>query len=297
MRDVRCAILGRPSCGKSTFVNTVCENKVSIVSSIPQSTLNSVNGAYTDKRGRIIFTDTPGIHIDERKFNTRLIKCAINAIRNADCVLYILDACDEIGKEEEKTAFYAKTSLKPVIVLINKCDIAKSDNIAKKKAFVQNELPSAKVFNGSALNDEGLDEVLIEIFKYGSDVPKDSEEELFSTPWTDSDLEFRIKEEIREAVFENTKAEIPHSVYIEIENMANSAGIISINAIIYTEQNSQKGILIGKGGSCIKAIRQLSQKKLKKIFPSFKVELLLEVKVDKNWKKNKQILDKLNIGK
>lgn len=296
MKDVHCALLGRPSSGKSTFINTICENKVSIVSSIPQSTLKAVSGCYIDTRGRIVFTDTPGVHIDERKFNMRLTKSAINAVRNSDCVLYILDAGDEIGVEEEKTAFYALTSTKPVIALINKTDISDKSSILKKQQFLKNKIPGAQVFTGSALKDIGLDEVLIEIFKYGVEVP-DSESEIFeNSHWTDSTLEFRVAEEIRESIFEKTKAEIPHSVYVEVEDIQkNESDKVLINAVIYTEHNSQKGILIGKGGIMIKSIRTLAQKKLKKIFYQNKVDLFLNIKVFHNWKSDKNILDKLNL--
>lgn len=292
MKHITCAIIGRPSCGKSTFINTVCENKVSIVSSVPQSTITSVRGVYKDKRGSIVFTDTPGLHIDSRQFNMRLTKQSVNAIRNSDCILYVLDAQDRIGDEEKKTAFYASTSKKPVIAFINKTDVAKPDDLSEKRAFVAKSIDNAKILEGSALNDTGLDEVLIEIFS----LAEDTDDEVDFECWTDSPLEFRIAEEIRQVIFDNTHSEIPHSVFVDVENIKQvSDDRLGIDATIFTEHSSQKGILIGKGGNMIKKIRTTAQKNIKKIFPDYKIDLFLNIKVHPKWKKDKRILDKLNL--
>ena len=288
MKNIKVALIGRPSSGKSTFINTITENKVSIVSSIPQSTRSLVKGIYTDKRGQIVFIDSPGLHIDERKFNKRLTKMAIRAIREADVVLYILDLCDSAGEEEIKTAFYATTSNKPVIVLLNKNDIAKEDNRKNARKFLEEKVKNATIFEGSALNDEGLDEVLIEIFKYA----KEENIEFGGDVFTDAPLEFRIAEIIRESVFNNTRDEIPHSVCVITDEISQKDNTVVIRAVIMCERNTQKGILIGKNGSMIKKLRMESQKEIKNIFPRRKIKLELSIKLNPHWKRNEKILEK-----
>jgi len=165
MKCATVAIIGRPSAGKSTLLNTICEMKVSITASTPQTTRNAIRGIYTDSRGQLIFTDTPGFHLSEKTLNKRLQETALKSLEESDAVLYILDSKRSAGDEELALVSHIAKIKTPVVCVINKADIIRDSEEEAAKAFLAEHLPGRPVLKASAKLDEGVDEILIELFK------------------------------------------------------------------------------------------------------------------------------------
>ncbi|MCR4676810.1 MAG: GTPase Era [Sphaerochaetaceae bacterium] len=282
------AVIGRPSVGKSTLINTICESKVSITSPTPNTTRNAIRGIYTDSRGQIIFTDTPGYHISEKKFNKHMIDIARESLEECDSVLYIVDATRAPGDEENAVSSLLSTLKVPVICCINKADIAREEQKKMAREYLERTMPSRVILEISATEDHGVDEVLIELFKVAPEGPLLYGED----QRTDQDLEFRVSEIIREKAMNSVHAEIPHSIFVEISDLEynREENKVWIRAFITVERESQKGIVVGKGGANIKKIRVQSFKEIKRIFPSSSLELDLRVRVNSKWKSNDFIL-------
>lgn len=285
------AIIGRPSAGKSTFINTVTERKVSITSPTPQTTRNAIKGIYTDSRGQLVFTDTPGFHLSDKLMNIRLKEIAVQSLEDNEAVLYMVDATREPGEEEAAIASLLSKVKIPVVAVLNKSDVLTSSQKEAAQSFLAKHLPKATVLEASALKDEGVDEVLIELFRTAPEAPLLYDEDSF----TDRDLEFRISEIIREKVINSVRDEIPHAVFVEISDLEydGDAESVWIRAFINVDKESQKGIVVGKGGENIKNIRKAAFKDIKQIFPGKKLTLDLRVKVQSKWRTNEMLLKKL----
>ncbi len=291
MKCASVAIIGRPSSGKSTLLNTICESKVSITSPTPHTTRNAIRGIYTDSRGQLIFTDTPGYHLSEKKFNKKMQDIAVSSLEETDAVLYMMDATRKPGDEEDSITYMLSGLSVPVVCCINKKDILSDSQIEEAKDYLRRTMPGRTVLVASAKVDEGVDEILIELFKHAP------EGELLydENTWTDQDLEFRVSEIIREKAMNSVTAEIPYAIMVEVSDLEYNAeeGKVWIRAFITVERDSQKGIMVGKGGENIKRIRIASFKEIKKIFPGSKLELDLRVRVNGKWKSNDMILSKV----
>ncbi|HAN43731.1 MAG TPA: GTPase Era [Sphaerochaeta sp.] len=291
MKCASVAIIGRPSSGKSTLLNTICESKVSITSPTPHTTRNAIRGIYTDSRGQLIFTDTPGYHLSEKKFNKKMQDIAVSSLEETDAVLYMMDATRKPGDEEDSITYMLSGLTVPVVCCINKKDILSDKQIEEAQEYLKRSMPGRVVLVASAKADEGVDEILIELFKHAP------EGELLydENTWTDQDLEFRVSEIIREKAMNSVTAEIPYAIMVEVSDLEYNAeeGKVWIRAFITVERESQKGIMVGKGGENIKKIRIASFKEIKKIFPGSKLELDLRVRVNGKWKSNDMILSKV----
>lgn len=285
------AIIGRPSSGKSTLVNTICEMKVSIVAATPQTTRNAIRGIYTDSRGQLIFTDTPGWHLSEQKMNLRLQETASEHLSDTDMVLYVLDPTRKGGSEEEAICALLRPLKCPIVAVINKSDIASEAQQKEAETFLKEQLPQAEVLKATGLKDEGVDEILIALFSHAPEGPLLYPEETR----TDQDLHFRLSEIIREKAIATVTDEIPHAIYVEISDLEDQTetNTIWLRAFIVVETESQKGIVIGKGGANIKRIRVASFKEIKKVFPGRKLQLDLRVKAQGKWRKNDLVLNKI----
>ena len=290
-RLLKCAtvtLIGRPSSGKSTLVNTICEMKVSITSPAPQTTRNAIRGIYTDQRGQLIFTDTPGYHLGGREINRRMQEITVSSLDDSDVVLYLLDATRSRGAEEDAIISMLEKVKVPVVAVINKADILSDEETSEAEEYIRSELPSAVILKASALNDEGVDEILIELFRfapYGQLLyPEES--------YTDQNLEFRISEIIREKTINLLSDELPHVIYVEVADIEydEEAGSVWVRAFIVTEREGQKGIIVGKG---IKRIRKESFKEIRRIFPSSRLNLDLRVKAQNKWRNNQATLDRI----
>jgi len=285
------AIIGRPSSGKSTLVNTITEMPVSITASTPQTTRNAIRGIFTDQRGQLIFTDTPGYHINEKKLNIKLQEVAIASLNDSDIILYMIDASRPFGKEEESIIEILKHAKAPIVCGINKSDVASSTNLEEAQDFIKERLPEAPIFVLSAKLDEGVDELLIELFKRSPEGELAYAEDMF----TDQPLEMRISEIIRGKTINTLSQELPHSIYVDISDLEynEEKKEVWVRAFIITERESQKGIIVGKGGANIKKIRVRSFNAIKHIFPDQQLKLDLRVKAQPKWRKNSILLNKL----
>ncbi|MDD5928499.1 MAG: GTPase Era [Spirochaetales bacterium] len=294
MRTGVVTIIGRPSSGKSTFLNTACQEDVSIVSPIPQTTRNAIKGFVNTSLGQLVFIDTPGYHNSEKKLNQRLRNVTESQLDGIDAALYIIDITREPGEEEELTARLLEKNQDKTVVAFNKTDLLpRKDLLLKYYDFIQKNLPDIskeRIFEMSAKNDNGINEVLKALYEI---VPEGSpmyDDELY----TDQDLSFRVKEVIRGEAINRLKDEIPHAVYVEVADVEhrNEGKKLWIRAFLCVERESQKGIVIGKGASMIKEIRTASVKKLNQIYMQ-KIDLDLQVKVDKNWRQRDVTLNRL----
>lgn len=285
-------IIGRPSAGKSTFLNAVCGGKVSIVSALPQTTRNAVRGILTAEQGQIIFIDTPGYHSSEKKMNRRLQTIAENRLHEADAVLYLTDASRSFGEEELSICTLLAGMQERLVAAVNKTDSeaarAGQTRISLMKALPA--LPQNRIFDVSAQEKTGLQpllETLFALLPEGSLLyPEDF--------YTDQPVDFRIAEIIREKAISRLYEEIPHALYVNIQDMEmkKNGKELCVRAFLCVERESQKAMVIGKGASVIKAIRVEAQNELRKIFP-YRVQLDLQVRVDKNWRQKDRVLQSL----
>jgi GTPase len=282
------ALAGRPSAGKSTLVNAFCGEKVSIVSPVPQTTRNTVRGIVNREEGQLVFLDTPGYHISDKKLNKRLREVSADAFSDADILLYLVDATRAPGAEEEAIAAALLPVASRLVAAINKIDSPEAD-IEAALSFVNGKFPSAPVVKISARAGTGLPELLALLYARATEGPAWYPEEYY----TDQEPVFRIAEIIREKVFLHTRDELPHAVYVSYEDSSRGGdGSLLARYDLVVERESQKGILIGKGGSMIKRIREEAEADLAGIF-DYAVKLKLSVRVDPDWKKNDKLLQNL----
>lgn len=286
------AIIGRPSAGKSTFLNTACQEDVSIVSPIPQTTRNAIKGIVNTSFGQLIFIDTPGYHDSEKKLNLRLKSITESQLEDIDCVLYVIDSTRDIGEEEVHTAQLLKKLQGKTVVAINKIDAAQS-HPAKLRTFIKenlSEIPEERILHMSAKEDTGINEILKALYDISPVGQPIYDEETY----TDQNLTFRIAEVIRGEAINRLEQEIPHAVYVEVADVEhrNEGKKLWIRAFLCVERDSQKGIVIGKGASKIKEIRMAAMRKLSQIYIQ-KIDLDLQVKVDKNWRQKDVTINRL----
>ena len=291
MKSATVSVIGRPSAGKSTMVNTICEMKVSITSPIPQTTRNKIRGIYTDQRGQLVFIDTPGYHLSEKTINRKMQEVTVSALSESDIILYIIDGKREPKKEEETLASLIKEAGAPLVCAINKKDIITKEEEENVRFFLKNRFPSAPVLLTSSKDDDGIDELLIELFR----LAPEGELMYDESSYTDQNLEFRISEIIREKTINMLSDELPHTIFVEVSDLEYDEveKKVWVRAFINTERDGQKGIIVGKGGENIKKIRQESFKDIRKIFPGSKLELDLRVKAVAKWRNNQAVLDRI----
>jgi len=291
------ALAGRPSVGKSSLVNLLCGEKVAIVSAVPQTTRNTVRGILTNSIGQLVFIDTPGRHVSEKKFNKKLMETADRALEDSELILYVLDATRAPGIEEEAVAARLKAFQDRIVGVINKTDVPGSDP-KTFLAFLSEslpELPSSRCFLVSCHKKEGtgpLLECLYELAPEG-DLLYPGEY------YTDQEIDFRISEIIREKAMHRLREELPHSIYVEVADVEfrdsdppSEKKRLWARAFIICERESQKGMIVGKGGEMIKAIGQAARKELNSIF-EWKVDLDLRVKTSRDWRHNDRVIKKI----
>lgn len=285
-------IVGRPSAGKSTFLNTACQEEVSIVSATPQTTRNAIKGIVNTSLGQLIFIDTPGYHDSEKKLNQRLRNVTETQLEDVDCALYVIDSTREPGEEEIHTANLLKKLQDKTVVAINKKDSPMSKPLPVKKFISEQlpEIPAERIMEISASKDDGINDVLRALYDISPIGAPIYDEDTY----TDQNLSFRVAEVIRGEAINRLQDEIPHAVYVDIADVEhrNEGKKLWIRAFLCVERESQKGIVIGKGASMIKQIRMASAKKLSEIYIQ-KIDLDLQVKVDKNWRQRDYTLNKI----
>lgn len=286
------AIVGRPSSGKSTFLNTASGEKVSIVSPIPQTTRNAVRGIVNTSYGQLVFIDTPGYHNSDKKLNLKLKAVAEEQLGDADLILYLIDSSRAPGEEESLIADLVSAFKDKTVIGINKIDLPESKPKAVR-AFLERFFPSfpqERIVEISAEKDTNINDILLQLYSLAPEAEPLYPEEFY----TDQEVDFRIAEIIREKAMNSLFAEIPHSIYVEISDMEwkKPGKELWVRAFLVVEKESQKGMVIGKGASMIKHIRVESIKQMRRIF-DYRVDLDLQVKVNKNWRQKDFVLQNL----
>lgn len=279
-------VAGAPSVGKSTLVNAVLGEKVSIVSEKPGTTRNRINAIFTSDDAQIVFVDTPGIHKPLHKIGRYLFKIAVSALEGNDLILFVVSAT-RIGQADRTVAQKLLELKTPVIGVINKMDIANQNNL-KEARILFNEIKTMDIFEISAIKRKSTDDLLKHIKLMLPEGPKYYPEDII----TDRPTVFMISEIIREKLFEVTREEIPYSSAVEIDQMEDANDMTNVYATIFVERASQKGIVLGKGGSMIKQIGTLARKDIEYLLDRH-VFLSLHVKVKTNWTEDEKILSRM----
>ncbi len=272
------AIIGRPNAWKSTFVNTLIWEKISITTNVPQTTRKKVLAIFNDEESQIIFFDTPWIHNSRKKFNEQINSVAISSFKDAESILYFIDSSRSWWEEEKYIKNILDMVNKPVIKVYTKTDL-------KPKITIPNWDDVEKI---SSVSKNGFDSLLKKVKSYLKAWPLLFPEDFY----TKQDIYFRISEIIREKAFIHTKQELPHSVYIWVDEINDKEDLLKIVAYIYTESDSQKYIVIWKWWSLIQTIWKESRIELEKVFWK-KVFLALRVKVKKNWRKDDRLIKEI----
>jgi len=278
------AVIGRPSSGKSTLINSLCGAKVAITSPVPQTTRDIIRGIVTNDRGQIVFLDTPGLHKSNKKFNLHLALLAKSALKDSDLILYVLDA-SRAPEEEESLICSLLKELQVesrLVCAINKIDDKKAMPL-RAEDFLKKEmpaLPKERIARISALKKEGLNTLLNLLYDLAPQAPQYYDADCY----TDQTVQFRIAEIVRGAAFNFLSDEIPHSLFVDVQDAVLSGTVLKAEVVIWTERDSQKGIVIGAGGSMLKKIRERSLKELSRIF-DWKIILSIKVKT-KNIKRS-----------
>ena len=274
------AILGRPNVGKSTFLNQVIGQKIAIMSDKAQTTRNKIQGIYTDDQAQIVFIDTPGIHKPHSRLGDFMVESALSTLNEVDAILFMVNATQKRGRGDDFIIERLKNVKKPIYLVINKIDQIHPDKLLEIMDDYRQTLDYAEVFPISALQGNNCPELvtsLIETLPVGPQFyPADMV--------TDHPERFIAGELIREKVLELTREEVPHSVAVVVDRISRSdEEKVQVQATIIVERNSQKGIIIGKGGKMLKNIGVKARKDIE-VMLGDKVYLELWVKVMPNWK-------------
>jgi len=279
-------ILGNPNVGKSTLMNELIGENLSIITHKAQTTRHRILGVVSDENYQIVFSDTPGVIDPHHNLHEAMMKFVKNSLEDADIILYIVDCKKENLKDLN---FLEKIhSLKtPIIILINKIDLIEQEKVNSLIDYWQKKISSAMVLPVSALKKFNIDRVTQEILNLLPLSPAYFSKDTL----TDKSERFIVSEIVREKILERYKQEIPYSIEVVVEEFNDKGDIIVIDAIIYVERESQKGIILGKKGVAINAVGTAARKTIQNFFKK-KVFLGLFVKVSKDWRSRKSQLKK-----
>lgn len=283
------SIVGRPNVGKSTLINRLVGQKIAIISDKPQTTRNNVLGIMNEDDMQIILTDTPGFHVPRTKLGQYMMKSANEAIQDVDAILFLIEPIDHIGMTEETIMQELSKQDVPVILVINKIDRIKKELLLSIIAKYMEVFHFDAVIPISALKNDGIDTIKTELKKYLSEGPQFYPDDMV----TDQPERQIVAEIIREKLLRNLDKEVPHGIAIEIFKMTEKENITEIQANIYCEKSSHKGIIIGKNGEMLKKVGQSVREDVEKMLDK-KVFLELWVKVKTDWR-NQNVMIK-NFG-
>ena len=276
-------LIGRPNVGKSTLMNRMIGQKIAITSNKPQTTRNRIQTVHTDERGQIVFVDTPGIHKAKNKLGEYMVGAAEKTIGEVDVVCWLVEPTTYIGAGEQHIIERLKKVKAPIILVINKVDTIKKEEILPVIDCYRKELDFQEIIPVSARSGANVDEVIDVIFKYLPYGPQFYDEDTV----TDQPMRQIASEMIRERALRSLDEEIPHGIAVVIDSMKerkSQKGIITdIQATIICERDSHKGIIIGKGGEMLKKIGANARYEIEKQLDT-KVNLQLWVKVKKEWR-------------
>lgn len=280
------AIVGRPNVGKSTLLNALVGQKVAIMSPRPQTTRHRIRGVLTTQSGQVVFIDTPGIHRPRHRLGEYMVQAAEAALREVDLILFVCDATEPGHPGDEAVIERLRRVSTPVFLVINKVDAVPKAQLLPLMDDYKGRYDFAEIIPVSALEGTQLSELVRLIMDRLPEGPMYYPEGMV----TDHPEAFLIAEVIREKVLMLTREEVPHAVMVDIEQLERRPnGVLYVHAVIYTERDSQKAILIGKQGAMLKQVGQLARRELEALLGT-RMFLELWVKVKKDWRDQPNIL-------
>jgi len=279
-------IIGNPNVGKSTLMNAIVGEKLSIVTAKAQTTRHRIMGILNGEDFQAVFSDTPGILKPVYRLQEDMMGAVQGAIGDADVILYVTDTVEKADKNAEYVRKLSEL-LCPIVVVINKIDISNQAQVTELMGWWQGQLPKAVVIPASAKENFGVEKILDTVKELLPEAPAWYDKDTF----TDRNLRFFASEIIREKILLNYREEIPYSCQVEIESFHEGAERYEISAIIYVMRDTQKGIVIGKGGSALKKVGTQARADMEDFFQK-KVFLQLLVKVDPDWRESRRELRK-----
>ena len=288
------AIIGRPNVGKSTLMNHLIGQKIAITSKKPQTTRNRIQTVYTCEDGQIVFLDTPGIHKAKNKLGQYMVNVAEQTLRDVDVVMWLVEPTTFIGAGEKHIAEQLEKTSLPVILVINKVDTVKKEEILQVIDTYRKLYDFAEIIPVSALRGQNTDDIIQSLFKYMTYGPMFYDEDTV----TDQPQRQIVAEVIREKALHALDEEIPHGIAVTIEKMRERKGqkIIDIEATIICERDSHKGIIIGKQGAMLKKIGSNARYEIEKMLEE-KVNLRIWVKVRKDWRDSDTLMKNFGYDK
>lgn len=288
------AIIGRPNVGKSTLMNHLIGQKIAITSKKPQTTRNKIQTVYTCEDGQIIFLDTPGIHKAKNKLGEYMVNVAEQTLKDVDVILWLVEPTTYIGAGEKHIAEQLKKTTLPVILVINKVDTVKKEDILQVIDNYRKLYDFAEIIPASALRGQNTKDIVDSLFKYMPYGPMFYDEDTV----TDQPQRQIVAEIIREKALHALDEEIPHGIAVTIEKMRERKGqhIVDIEATIVCERDSHKGIIIGKQGSMLKKIGSNARFEIEKMLEE-KVNLKIWVKVKKDWRDSDTLMKNFGYNK
>ena len=277
-------IIGNPNVGKSTLMNALVGERLSIVTDKAQTTRHRIMGIVNGDGFQIVYCDTPGILKPKYRLQESMMDFVDAAIGDADVILYVTDTVEKADKNEEYIARLAQVTC-PVVLVINKIDRSDQQQVAQLAAWWRERLPKADIFAASALEKFNVEQIFARIRELLPDSPPWYDKDVF----TDRSLRFFASEIIREKILENYDKEIPYCTEVVIDQFKESEERYDINAVINVMRASQKGIVIGKGGAALKKTATAARLEMEKFFQK-KVYLTVFVKVEENWRDDRKML-------
>ncbi len=278
-------IVGNPNVGKSTLMNLLMGERISIATFKAQTTRHRIMGIINSADAQIVFSDTPGVLKPNYKLQEEMLAFSVSALQDADVLLYVTDVVETPDKNSDFLEKVKKMNV-PVLVLINKIDISNQKDLEKLVQLWHESLPKAEIFPISAKVKFNVDNVLSRIKELLPDSPPYFDKD----QWTDKPARFFVTEIIREKILLYYDKEIPYAVEVVVEQFKEDDKHIHINAVIYVERDSQKGIIIGHRGIALKKVSSEARKTLEKFFGK-SIYLEIFVKVDKDWRSNTKRLE------
>ncbi|WP_320165057.1 GTPase Era [uncultured Trichococcus sp.] len=280
------SIIGRPNVGKSTLLNRIVGQKVAIMSDVPQTTRNKIQGVVTSDDSQIVFIDTPGIHKPQTRLNDFMLKSAYSTFNEVDLVLFMVNAAEKRGAGDNFILEKLKNLRTPKFLIINKIDQVKPEELLKIIMDYTSDNEFNEVVPISAIQGNNVDEMMATIKKYMPEGPQFYPDDQV----TDHPEYFVVSEFIREKILQLTKEEVPHSVAVVVESMLrNEDDKVHVHATIVVDRASQKGIIIGKGGKMLKEIGVRARRDIEAMLGD-KIYLELWVKVQKDWRDKQSYL-------
>lgn len=288
------AIIGRPNVGKSTLMNHLIGQKIAITSKKPQTTRNKIQTVYTCEDGQIIFLDTPGIHKAKNKLGEYMVNVAEQTLKDVDVILWLVEPTTYIGAGEKHIAEQLQKKSLPVILVINKVDTVKKEDILQVIDNYRKLYDFAEIIPASALRGQNTKDIVNSLFKYMPYGPMFYDEDTV----TDQPQRQIVAEIIREKALHALDEEIPHGIAVTIEKMRERKGqhIVDIEATIICERDSHKGIIIGKQGSMLKKIGSNARFEIEKMLEE-RVNLKIWVKVKKDWRDSDTLMKNFGYNK